>query len=216
MRALLGPRFGVEATFIVAVAIFAGLLELPLAAILAAVFGAWVVVAVAEFYASRRAARRPAPAVEPRLAPVPPAPLSALPEPEPVAARAIDLGFEPAPALTVAEVEAAVADPEPEAPEPVQPVFAEVPAAAEPEPRVEAAEPEPEPVVEIRPAVPREWNIWDLERRLQAATTGSVADEERSYLLMYLRDHASPDGVLPVEFDALVRESFGDVVEAER
>jgi hypothetical protein len=58
--------------------------------------------------------------------------------------------------------------------------------------------------------------VWDLERRLQASSGGPVASEERSYLLLYLREYASPDGVLPVEFDALVRESFGDLVEAER
>jgi hypothetical protein len=213
VRALLGPRFGVEATFIVAVAIFAGLLELPLPAILAAVFGSWVLVAIAEYYASRRAARRPAAAVAPRVAPAPPAPLSMLPEPERVEARAVELEFEPAPAPTVAEVEEVLAA-EPEAPEP-EPVVVAVP-NAEPEPATLEPEPEPEPVVEIRPAVPREWNVWDLERRLQAAAGGPVADEERSYLLMYLREYASPDGVLPVEFDSLVRESFGDVVEAER
>ena len=39
-------------------------------------------------------------------------------------------------------------------------------------------------------------------------------DEERSFLLMYLREFASPDGVLPVDFDAVVRESFGDALDA--
>ena len=37
-------------------------------------------------------------------------------------------------------------------------------------------------------------------------------EEERNYLLMYLRDFASPDGILPVDFDSLVRESFGELV----
>jgi hypothetical protein len=41
-----------------------------------------------------------------------------------------------------------------------------------------------------------------------------VRDEERSFLLMYLRDFAGADGVLPVDFDALVRDSFGDLVGA--
>jgi hypothetical protein len=45
--------------------------------------------------------------------------------------------------------------------------------------------------------------------RAQAA--GDAArDEERSFVLMYLRDFAHPDGLLPPEFDALVRDSFGE------
>jgi hypothetical protein len=213
VRALLGPRFGVEATFIVAVAIFAGLLELPLPAILAAVFGSWVLVALAEIYATRRAARRPAAAVEPGFAPVPPAPISAPPEPDRFEPLVVEWAREPEPAPTVAEVEEALAaEPEALEPEPLV-VVAASEADAEPEPE----EPEPEPaIVTISPAVPREWNVWDLERRLQAQPGGPVAGEELSYLLMYLRGYASPDGVLPVEFDALVRESFGDLVEVER
>ena len=29
---------------------------------------------------------------------------------------------------------------------------------------------------------------------------------------MYLRDFADPGGALPIDFDALVRDSFGDLV----
>jgi hypothetical protein len=29
---------------------------------------------------------------------------------------------------------------------------------------------------------------------------------------MYLRDFANPDGALPVDFDALVRDSFSDLI----
>jgi hypothetical protein len=221
VRALLGPRFGVEATFIIAVAAFAGLLELPLRAILAAVFGSWALVAVAEIVASRRAASRPVADGERGVAPVPPAPLSvrAQPEPDRVEPLKVELEFEPEPPPTVAEVEELVAsapDEEPVAATPERPQLAAVP---EPAP---APPPEPEPeapaepaVVSIRPSVPREWNVWDLERRLQAQAGGSIAGEELSYVLMYLREYASPDGVLPVEFDALVRESFGDLVEGE-
>ena len=39
-------------------------------------------------------------------------------------------------------------------------------------------------------------------------------DEERTFLLMYLREFANADGVLPADFDAVVRESFGDVLDA--
>ena len=39
-----------------------------------------------------------------------------------------------------------------------------------------------------------------------------VRNEERSYLLMYLREFAGPDGILPTDFDGLVRDAFGDVL----
>jgi hypothetical protein len=216
VRALLGPRFGVEATFIVVVAIIAGLLELPLPAILAAVFGSWALVALAEILASRHAAGRPATEPEPGAPPAPPAPITLRPEPEPLRFEPVtpEVAFEPAP--TVADVEDAAAEPEPVLEQPTVVTAAAEPVADEPEP-----EPAPErvpepPAVVTTPSVPQEWNVWDLERRLQAQTGGQVADEERTYLLLYLREYASPDGVLPVEFDALVRESFGDLVEAER
>ncbi|HTO25619.1 MAG TPA: hypothetical protein VMJ49_06930, partial [Gaiellaceae bacterium] len=131
-------------------------------------------------------------------APPPPPPPPAPVEPEPVA-------VEPAP--------------EPE-PEPV--VLTVVPA---PEPELELVpEPEPEPVLaevavgaEVVPigasAAPRRWNVWDLERLSRENAGADVArDEERTYLLMYLRDFADPGGSLPIDFDALVRDSFGDLV----
>jgi hypothetical protein len=62
---------------------------------------------------------------------------------------------------------------------------------------------------------PRRWNLWELERLSRVVAGDDVArDEERSYLLVYLRDFASPDGLLPEDFDPLVRESFGDLIAA--
>jgi hypothetical protein len=62
-------------------------------------------------------------------------------------------------------------------------------------------------------ALPRQWNIWDLERLTRAASGGdAILDEERAFLLMYLRDFAGPDGALPIDFDGLVRDSFGPLV----
>jgi hypothetical protein len=64
-----------------------------------------------------------------------------------------------------------------------------------------------------RDAGPREWNLWELERAAREHGGGDVArDEERSYLLMYLREFAGPDGMLPSDFDGLVRDAFGDVL----
>jgi hypothetical protein len=39
-------------------------------------------------------------------------------------------------------------------------------------------------------------------------------EQEWGYLVVYLREFATPDGVLPAEFDELVRESFGDLLAA--
>jgi hypothetical protein len=95
----------------------------------------------------------------------------------------------------------------------------------EPEP-VPVPEPVPEPEPEPQPAattvvpigvsaLPRQWNIWDLERLTREASGGdAILDEERSFLLMYLREFAGPDGELPVDFDGLVRDSFGQLVGA--
>jgi hypothetical protein len=76
--------------------------------------------------------------------------------------------------------------------------------------------PEPEPEVDSRaqqlPAE-RAWNVWKLERLARAGTpTSAVLDEERCYLLIYLRQFASADGMLPVQFDPLVREAFAELL----
>ena len=108
----------------------------------------------------------------------------------------------PRPPVVVSEPNA-----EPE-PAPESPVLIVVP---EPEP-----EPEPEPVVMASfPQEPRAWNLWELERLVRTrAGRDPLRDEEWGYLLVYLRDFASSDGVLPEDFDALVRESFGELLEA--
>ena len=66
-----------------------------------------------------------------------------------------------------------------------------------------------------RRCAPREWNLWELERMTrEIAGADAARDEERSFLLMYLREFADPDGMLPVTFDPLVRETFGDLLGA--
>jgi hypothetical protein len=83
-----------------------------------------------------------------------------------------------------------------------------------PEPAVAASEPGSAEVVAIGvSAMPREWNLWDLERLTrEAAGSDALIDEERTFLLMYLREFAASDGALPVDFDGLVRDSFGELV----
>ena len=87
---------------------------------------------------------------------------------------------------------------------------------AAPQPEPPPAEPEREaaPIAEQREAPPREWNLWDLERIARDHAAEDVArNEERAYLLMYLREFATADGILPADFDSLVRESFGDALD---
>ncbi len=64
-------------------------------------------------------------------------------------------------------------------------------------------------------AGPRQWNLWELERLARAAAHGSPQrSQEWAYLFVHLRRYATPDGTLPPEFDGLVRESFGELLEA--
>ena len=85
----------------------------------------------------------------------------------------------------------------------------------QPEPEQEPA-PEPQTVVPIGvSAVPRQWNLFELERLTRERAGGNVVqDEERQFLLMYLREFADADGQLPIDFDGLVRDSFGELVGA--
>jgi hypothetical protein len=172
----------------------------------------------------------PPPLEEPRPEPPPmpePPPPQPPPEPPPPSPA-------PEPAPPPAEPEAQP-EPPPVAPEPVatQPADTEprrprrfrlrpVPSPG-PEPvrvtrQAAPAPPTPESqsVVEFRPRTiqPREWNLWDLERiaREEAAEHPERRDEW-SYLFLHLRQFASADGSLPAEFDGLVRESFGGLLE---
>jgi hypothetical protein len=68
------------------------------------------------------------------------------------------------------------------------------------------AEPENDPVVPL--AGPRRWNLWELER-LAEEMNGDSRAEERTLLLLHLREFADSSGNLPPEFDPLVRDAFG-------
>jgi hypothetical protein len=98
-------------------------------------------------------------------------------------------------------------------PEPASPVLAAVPEPEpEPEPEPPAAAP-PQPVVLASRGGPREWNLWELERLARdRAGTDTIREEEWSYLFVYLREFADSNGMLPVDFDGLVRESFPELV----
>jgi hypothetical protein len=214
---VVGSRFLIEAGFIIAVAVIAGMQRLSTWWIIAVVASAWIIVAIVEIvvWARQVVARQPRPVElsqpETAVAP-PPARIPAQPsvhasrerEPESEPERKSEPKPVPEPPRIVA-VPPPTPEPEPDsAPEP----------QLEPEP-----EPQPEParVVAFMPANdgPREWNLWELERAARDhATDDVVRNEERSYLLMYLREFAGPDGVLPTDFDGLVRDAFGDMLHA--
>jgi len=126
-------------------------------------------------------------------------------------------GFgEPRPAHPAAPEPQPEPTPEP-VPEPIpEPEPAPGPSFEEPEPEPVAAEPEPEPEPEptvvplvLRDSSPRMWNLWDLERLAETLNGDDSAAEERTLLLLHLREFADASGDLPVEFDPLVRDAFG-------
>ena len=210
---VVGSRFIVEAGFIIAVAVIAGIERLSTWWIIAVVAGAWLIVAAVEIavWARNVVAQQPQAVDEP--ADLEPAPTPENASRPPVVVR---------PQSSVEAREAAPSsepEPEPEQTrEPERPRIAAVPALPpEPEPEPEVEPEEPDRVVAFLPAndSPREWNLWELERAARDHGGDDVArNEERSYLLMYLREFAGPDGTLPADFDALVRESFGDVLHS--
>ena len=194
MRRFFGPRFLVGVALIVAAAVAGVLAGLSTGWVVGVIWVAWLLLTLAEWSLARSATGRRA-ALGPAARPEP------APEPE----------IEPEPELEPASGS------EPQSPEPATTPGPE----PEPEPEAEAP-PEPElPPAAILPpsappADPREWNLWDLERIARDGAGADVArDEERSFLLMYLREFAGPDGLLTADFDALVRDSFGDLLGAQ-
>jgi hypothetical protein len=137
-------------------------------------------------------APEPEPVPEPAAAPPPPAPPPPVPEPAPPPPRPPLRPVPPPP-------------PEPAPPPPLQPAAQPVRPAASSD------------VVDLRMRAtiqPRRWNLWDLERRARdELPRDPVRYEEWSYLFVHLRQFATPDGSLPTEFDGLVRESFGELLE---
>jgi hypothetical protein len=201
-------RFLLEAAFIVLIAAAAAIAHFGKLWIALAVGAAWVLVALVErsvqsedsrlregrlgFLFGKAKAEAPQEPAEPELPPPPPSHVTVLgadePDPEP--------------------------EPEPEGqPDPVQ--LEAVPDLPEPEPEPEPpTPPEPEPEVVRLPRAegpPREWNVWELERiAREREGHDQPRDEELAFLLIELRQFANADGYLPVTFDPVVREAFGD------
>ena len=215
-----GPRFVLWVVLLVGVATAAGLAHFGWWLIALLEFAAWVVVAVVE-----RSLSHPKPVgfVAP-VAPVldtaetlsyvrvlPPSPERIVVEPE------------PAPAAVFEELPVAV--PEPVAPPAVvrlEPV-PRPPAIEERQERKSGlisrqfrgapARPEQSATRSGRTfgSAPMQWNVWSLER---VAREQAADNEELSFLVIHLRDYASPEGLLPIELDGLVRQSFGSLLES--
>ncbi|HVW88199.1 MAG TPA: hypothetical protein VHC01_01925 [Gaiellaceae bacterium] len=203
-----GLRLALEAVAIVVAALVTGLLHLDAWGIAAAVAVVWVVAAVIEYSLGHRDRRRRRPAAsrpEVRL-PEPPHVPEMPPELSPLATEGVRVirRVRPEPVEQQPEL-----PPLPE-PEPVRAPEPEPEPEPEPVPEPES-EPAPAPVAAAIPAEPRRWSIWDLERALRE---GSGASEEAEFMLLYLRDFADAEGLLPLDFDGLVRESFGDALAA--
>ena len=250
MTSRLGPRFPAEATFIVAVAVVAGLLSLGWIAIVAAMVAAWLAVAVVEISLSSRAAAdgerdaaatqgdadAPAhplvaePGVAPGVEPAQPTPWEreededvspqeapkddAPPDRGPDGAEEPQPGrAEPAPAPADRAVTARPAAPVPLARVPAPPSESPPPELS---PDADPGARETHVSVRVARDGPREWNLWDLESRArERAGEDPLRDEEWASLLMYLREFASADGDLPVDFDPLVRGSFGELISSD-
>jgi hypothetical protein len=101
-------------------------------------------------------------------------------------------------------------EPEPE-PEPVPAPVAESPPPPAPPPEPASV---PDTPTYRPPPTPREWNLWELERSAREQAGQAARDEEWTALFVHLRQYANAEGVLPMEFDGLVRESFAELIQA--
>jgi hypothetical protein len=155
-----------------------------------------------------------------------PSPTAHLEErPAPTHVRVIEPTPEAAVVEPIASAPAPEVEPEPQGPpgpavtkRPLEIPGLDAPPPPEPAPpqrprflRPRQPEPPPPPAP---PPQPREWNLWDLERRAREQAGNAPRDEEWSALFTHLRVFANADGRLPKEFDELVRESFGELIEA--
>jgi hypothetical protein len=166
-------------------------------------------------------APEPEPEPEPERIPVAEEPPAAVPEPPPPVV--VPLAPAPPPEPVRAAPEPPREKPAPRPPlRPVPPPEPVESPAAPPAPPPPVREPAPaaaarSEVIDMRTratAQPRRWNLWDLETRAREhAQVDPDRNEEWSYLFVHLRQFATPDGSLPTEFDGLIRESFGDLLE---
>jgi len=79
-------------------------------------------------------------------------------------------------------------------------------------PALEPPAPEPAPAAPA-PVEPGGWTIQALERLVEEhGNEHPDRVEEWRYYVHFLREHAGPEGALPSSFDALIDETFGDLL----
>lgn len=228
------PRFLALAAFILTVALALWLLEVEWPVVVVVMAIAWLFTAAFEWAAWRlERPHRGAVASGSSAAAEPVVPSAPTPEAAPLSAPLLVPSAQATPtgeqkASGDAE-EPRPAQPPPPPPGPERPPLRPVPTSpASASPSEPATPPAAEPpasaqtadVVDLRTRTtvqPRHWNLWDLERLARNELGGDpVRFEAISYLFVHLRQFATPDGSLPTEFDGLVRESFGDLLEQRR
>jgi hypothetical protein len=212
-----GPRFLLWVVVLIGVATAAGFAHFAWWLIAVLEFAAWALVAVVERSLST-------PAGHGVLPPPPPLPVAEFEELSYVRVLAPGTSAtpaEPAPEPASAPVPEPEPVPVPAAPVVLEPVPAPVLAAVAPPPERKAglisrpfrSAARVEPTVSRRGRTfggqPVQWNVWNLER---LAREQAGDNDELGFLVTYLRDYANPDGLLPTNFDSLVRESFGDLL----
>lgn len=209
-----GLRFAGEAAFLILVALGLGLAGFDPVVIVVVMFVALVLVAFLERRswkeaprAAEGAGREPSPEPPPHVERV-----EVEPEPVPAAAELEREAPPPRPTVSERSARAILASaPPPLPPETAKPARRRRLVQRTPPPAPPPREPEPVAV----PAGPaREWNLWELQRAVRDAAD-DPRHEEWTALLIHLREFANVEGDLPIEFDGLVRESFGSVLEPE-
>ena len=219
------------AAFILTVALALWLLEAEWPVVVLVMALAWIFAATFEWAAWRQerpgslaAPSEPAESTEP-VAPSAPAPEAAPLSPPLLVAPPERVPEDAETPPEEAEEAPPAAPPQPSEHPPLRPVPTPPPSPApSTTPPPAAARPARSPassgVVDLRTRAtvqPRHWNLWDLERLAREELHGDpLRLEALSYLFVHLRQFATPDGSLPTEFDGLVRESFGDLLEQRR
>jgi hypothetical protein len=211
-----GPRFVLWVVVLIGVAALAGVAHFAWWLIAVLEFAAWALVAVVE-----RSLSSPGPSGF-GAPPLPPPPLPEFEELSYV--RVLGPGAAPTRSEPVLEPTPAPVSEPVVAHEPVPaPVVVAVAPLPEEKPERKGGlisrpfrsggAPRPEPTVSRRGRTfgsqPRQWNVWSLERLVREQAGDN---DELGFLVTYLRDYANPDGMLPTNFDSLVRESFGDLL----
>jgi len=211
-----GPRFLLWVVVLVGVATAAGFAHFAWWLIAVLEFAAWALVAVVE-----RSLSSPGAAGLGAL-PLPPPPVAEFEELSYVRVLAPGAAaserFEPAPEEVSMPEPAPVLPPPSPGPEPVPVLVALAPPPERKSGLISrpfrSAAARVEPTVSRRGRTfgggqPVQWNIWNLER---VAREQAGDNDELGFIVTYLRDYANPDGLLPTNFDSLVRESFGDLL----